>query len=96
MTRGEVLAMAYRAGTTFTTEAGVASATPDWLEQFARLIAKAEREACAAICREGATKCGHEAQIAGAAHEHDEAVSLRATAWQLTVCANRIEARNKK
>ena len=56
----------------------------------------AEREACATVCREGATKCEHEAQIAGAAHEHDEAVSLRATAWQLTVCANRIEARNQK
>ena len=56
----------------------------------------AEREACATVCREGATKCEHEAQEASANGEQDESVSLRATAWQLTVCANRIEARNQK
>lgn len=56
----------------------------------------AEREACAQVCQERAEKCEREAQIAGAAHEHDEAVSLRATAWQITVCAKRILARGQQ
>jgi hypothetical protein len=47
MTRDDVIRMAREAGITFVTEVGVASATPEWLERFAALIAAAEREECA-------------------------------------------------
>lgn len=65
------------------------------IEKLVNEAVKREREACAQVCQERAEKCEREAQIAGAAHEHDEAVSLRATAWQLTVCANRISKRKQ-
>ena len=50
MNRENVIALAYEAGNLFVTEQGVASATPEWLERFAALVAAAEREDCAAIC----------------------------------------------
>lgn len=50
MTREEVVALAQEAGITFITEHGVASATPEWLELFAKIIASAERKACALVC----------------------------------------------
>lgn len=52
MTREEILRMAQEAGVTFVTDFGVASATPEWLERFANLVAAAEREACANLCEE--------------------------------------------
>ena len=56
----------------------------------------AEREACAQVCQERAEKCEREAQEASANGEQDESVSLRATAWQMTICAKRIRARGEK
>lgn len=44
MNRDEIIRMARDAGITFVTEHGVASATPEWLERFAALVAAAERE----------------------------------------------------
>ena len=50
MTRDDIIRMAREAGITFITDYGVTSATPEWLEHFAALIAAAEREACAKVC----------------------------------------------
>ncbi len=50
MTRDDIIRMAREAGITFVTEVGVASATPEWLERFAALVAAAEREECAKMC----------------------------------------------
>ena len=47
MTQDDIIRMAREAGITFVTEVGVASATPEWLERFAALVAAAEREECA-------------------------------------------------
>ncbi len=49
MTRDDIICMAREAGITFVTEVGVASATPEWLERFAALVAAAEREECAKV-----------------------------------------------
>ena len=49
MTRDDIIRMALEAGITFVTEHGVASATPEWLERFAALVAAAEREGCAKV-----------------------------------------------
>ncbi len=46
MTREDIIRMAREAGITFVTEVGVASATPEWLERFANIVAAAERERC--------------------------------------------------
>jgi len=51
MNTEDIIRMAREAGITFVTEVGVASATPEWLEHFAALVAAAEREACLAACR---------------------------------------------
>ena len=50
MTRDDIIRMAQETGITFVTDFGDASATPEWLERFAALVAAAEREECAAIC----------------------------------------------
>ena len=49
MTRDDVLAMANEAGITYVNEFGVASATAEWLERFAGLVAAKERARCADI-----------------------------------------------
>lgn len=51
MTRDEILALANEAGITFVNEFGVASATAEWLERFAGLVAAKERARCADIAR---------------------------------------------
>ena len=51
MTRDDVLAMANEAGITYVNEFGVASATAEWLERFAKIIALKERARCADIAR---------------------------------------------
>ena len=45
MTHDDIIRMAHEAGDLFVTQFGVASATPEWLERFAALVAAAEREA---------------------------------------------------
>ena len=45
MTQDDIIDLGHKAGTLFVTEFGVASATMEWLEQFAALVAAAEREA---------------------------------------------------
>ena len=52
MTPEDIIRMAHEAGDLFVTQFGVASATPEWLERFAALVAAAEREACAKVCEE--------------------------------------------
>ncbi len=52
MTRDDIIRMAHEAGDLFVTQFGVASATPEWLERFAALVAAAEREECAKVCEE--------------------------------------------
>ena len=56
MTQEDILEMAQEAGTTFVAQYGVASATQEWLERFAALVAAAEREACAADCNAAADR----------------------------------------
>ena len=46
MTQDDIIDLGHKAGTLFVTEFGVASATMEWLEQFAALVAAAERERC--------------------------------------------------
>lgn len=41
--------MAHQAGITYVTGHGVASATFEWLDAFASLVAAKEREACAKV-----------------------------------------------
>ena len=48
----ELIDLGHKAGTLFLTQFGVASATPEWLENFATLVAAAEREACAKVAEE--------------------------------------------
>jgi hypothetical protein len=50
MTTDEIIDTGHKAGTLFLTQFGVASVTTEWLENFAALIAAAEREACAKVC----------------------------------------------
>lgn len=47
MTHDELVDMAHEAGITYVTGHGVASATFEWLDRFAGLVAAREREACA-------------------------------------------------
>ena len=42
MTRDDIIRMAHEAGNLFVTQFGVASATPEWLERFAALVADAK------------------------------------------------------
>jgi hypothetical protein len=49
MTRDDIERMAHEAGITYVTGYGVASATFEWLERFAALVAAAERQRCADI-----------------------------------------------
>lgn len=42
MTRDDIIRMAHEAGDLFVTQFGVASATPEWLERFAALVAAAK------------------------------------------------------
>jgi hypothetical protein len=58
MTRDDIIRMAREAGITFVTEVGVASATPEWIERFAALVAAAERKACIDDCHAEATAEG--------------------------------------
>ena len=55
----------------------------------------AEREACAKICDARAEKMEHEANDAALSGEREEISALRATAWQLSVCAAAIRARGE-
>ena len=50
MTTDELIDLGHKAGTLFVTQFGVASVTVEWLENFAALVAAAEREACAKVC----------------------------------------------
>jgi len=52
MTQDDIIDLGHKAGTLFVTQVGVASATTEWLEQFAALVAAAEREVCAKVCEE--------------------------------------------
>ena len=55
MTTDEIIDLGHKAGTLFITQFGVASVTVEWLENFAALVAAAEREACAKLAE--ATIC---------------------------------------
>lgn len=50
MTTDELIDLGHKAGTLFITQFGVASVTVEWLENFAALVAAAEREACERAC----------------------------------------------
>ena len=47
MTSQEIIEMAHEAGIAYVTGHGVASATFEWLDRFAGLVAAREREECA-------------------------------------------------
>ena len=52
MTEDDIIDLADKAGITFVTQSGVASATVEWLAAFASLVAAREREACAQMCED--------------------------------------------
>jgi hypothetical protein len=52
MTEEEITELADRSGITFVTGHGVTSATFEWLQKFAYLVAARERELCAKLCDE--------------------------------------------
>jgi hypothetical protein len=60
MTHDELVDMAHEAGITYVTGHGVASATFEWLDRFARLVAAREREACAKLCEQLRDEDGYE------------------------------------
>lgn len=64
-------------------------------EQIEAAVA-AEREACHSVCYDEAMRCAQAAQQCDADGESDEAISLRATAWKINVCAQAIRARGEK
>ena len=49
MSDQEIVDLADKAGITFVTQSGVASATVEWLQKFAALVSAREREECAKI-----------------------------------------------
>ena len=49
MTEDDIIDLADKAGITFVTQSGVASATVEWLQKFADMVAEREREECAKI-----------------------------------------------
>ena len=55
-----------------------------------------EREACAQVCSDRAMHCESDAQRAIENGEHDEVSAIRATAWQISVCAADIRTRGKQ
>ena len=87
MSRDDIIRMAR--------EAGLPAGYDDQLEDFAALVAAAERKACAKVCDERAMRCEYEAQ-----HELDfggteaDVAGLRSTAWLLHVSAAEIRARS--
>lgn len=66
-----------------------------WYRDFAKAVIAeavvAEREACAQVCDEKASKMEQEAQAAEA--DKEDATSLRSSAWLISVCASSIRAR---
>ena len=50
MTADEIIDLAHKAGTPAITRYGLAVVTIKWMENFAALVAAAEREACAQVC----------------------------------------------
>ena len=83
MTRANILRMAREAGF-----AGWLAETPfvtTCFEHFAALVAEAEREACAKVCHDYATRHG----LKGDDNE-------KAQAWMMLQCAAAIRARDEK
>jgi hypothetical protein len=70
---------------------------PDWnnYNQGRKDGAEEEREACAKVCEDKATYCETKAQEAMENGEHDEVSAIRSTAWQISVCAAAIRAREQ-
>lgn len=54
MDREQAAKLAHDAGITFVTECGVASATEEWIERFAALVAAATKKEDAKICADHA------------------------------------------
>ena len=50
MTADEIIDLAHKAGNPAITRYGLAVVTIKWMENFAALVAAAEREACARVC----------------------------------------------
>lgn len=67
----------------------------EWSVKSAEPVAAKEREACAQICDARAEKIEQAANDAALKGEREEISSLRATAWQLSVCAAAIRARGE-
>ena len=86
MTEDDIIEMAHQAGITYVTGHGVASATFEWLDAFASLVAAREREACAKVCDVKASDI-----VSNASDEYREGRSMAAT-----VCAAAIRARSEK
>lgn len=56
MTEDDIIDLADKAGITFVTQSGVASATVEWLQKFADMVAAKERERLATRQWQGLTK----------------------------------------
>lgn len=76
-----------------TTQAYMSLRDPSAISEKNQESIAAEREACAAICDEEAEKMEREVQAAIDSRLHDEVLSLRSTAWRLSIAAARIRSR---
>ena len=68
----------------FTIGSGHTCVTAQWLHDFARNIAAAERETCAKIADARAMRCEEKTADAD---DDDERINLRSLAWQFSVLA---------
>ena len=99
MTRDDIIKLAREAGKVLEDEWDVGGLSDgfymDWAEEIAVRVAiqvaAAEREACARVCDDKALRMEREAADAGA----DDAISLRSSAWLISVCAAAIRARGQ-
>ncbi len=71
----------------------VLSSCPD--EHVLRAV-ELEREACERVCEEMISQCDKEAEFAIENGEYGEVSAIRATALQISTCANRIRARGNQ
>jgi hypothetical protein len=64
----------------------------NFAQALMKMVAAAEREACAEVCDDEALRCEAAVQRA----EPDEVSAIRSTAWKISVCAAAIRKRGAK
>ena len=59
----------------------------DWVMEFARLVEQETLERAAMVCKDKSLKMENEAALSDT---QDDAISLRSSAWLISVCGNEI------